>query len=94
VQPLANQFGVDLVVEPLLDEGTPFERVLALLEDSPDDTVLCSHGDVIPDVMQALVRRGLDVAGSKGALRKAAMFVVHREDGRFTRAELVDPPLD
>lgn len=94
VQPLAECFGLNVTVEPLLDEGTPFERVLALLEDSPDGTVMCSHGDVIPEVMQALIRRGLEVTGSKGGLRKAAMFVVHRDGGRFTRAEMIDPPLD
>jgi 8-oxo-dGTP diphosphatase len=92
VQPLADRFGLPLVVESRLDEDTPFEKVLALLEDSPDSTVFCSHGDVIPAVMDALVRRGLDVPGSRGALRKAAMFVVHREAGRFVRTELVDPP--
>jgi 8-oxo-dGTP diphosphatase len=94
VQPLADRFGLPLQVENLLDEDTPFEKVLALLEDSPDDTVFCSHGDVIPAVMDALVRRGLTITGSRGALRKAAMFVVHREGGRFARAELVDPPTD
>ena len=94
VQPLAERFGIPLVVESRLDEDTPFEKVLALLEDSPDSTVFCSHGDVIPAVMDALVRRGLDISGSRGALRKAAMFVVHREAAQFVRAELVDPPSD
>lgn len=92
VQPLADCFELELRVEPTLDEDTPFERTLAMLEEAPDGTVCCSHGDVIPAVMDALVRRGLVLVGSRGALRKAAMFVVHREDGRFVRAELVDPP--
>ena len=92
VQPLADCFEMEVRVEPLLDEDTPFESALAMLEEMPDGTVCCSHGDVIPAVLDALVRRGLDLTGSKGALRKAAMFVVHRENGRFVRAELVDPP--
>lgn len=92
VQPLADCFELELRVEPTLDEDTPFERTLAMLEEAPDGTVCCSHGDVIPAVMDALVRRGLELVGSRGALRKAAMFVVHRENGRFVRAELVDPP--
>ena len=92
VQPLADRFGLELRVEETLDEDTPFERTLAMLEDAPDGTVCCSHGDVIPAVMDALLRRGLDLTGSRGALRKAAMFVVHRENGRFVSAELVDPP--
>lgn len=92
VQPLADCFEMEVRVEPLLDEDTPFESALAMLEEMPDGTVCCSHGDVIPAVLDALVRRGLELTGSKGALRKAAMFVVHRENGRFVRAELVDPP--
>lgn len=94
VQPLAERFGLELRVETTLDEDTPFERTLAMLEEAPEGTVCCSHGDVIPAVMDALLRRGLDLTGSKGALRKAAMFVVHRENGRFVRAGLVDPPGD
>ena len=92
VQPLADCFGLELRVEPTLDEDTPFERTLAMLEEAPDATVCCSHGDVIPAVMDALVRRGLELTGSRGALRKAAMFVVHRENGRFVRCEYVAPP--
>ena len=85
---------MEVQVEPDIEEDTPFERALRVVEDAADGTVFCSHGDVIPAVMDALVRRGLDVSGSRGALRKAAMFVVHREAARFVRAELVDPPSD
>ena len=93
VRHLADCFELEVQVEPLLDEDTPFERTLALLEETPDGTVCCSHGDVIPAVIDALVRRGVDLVNHEHrALRNGAMFVVHRENGRFVRAELVDPP--
>lgn len=92
VEPLAARFGLTVGIEPLLEEDTPFERVLPLLEAAPESTVWSSHGDVIPDVMNALLRRGLQLTGSAGALKKGAMFVVHRENGAFVRAEYVDSP--
>ena len=92
VEPLASRFGRDVVIEPLLEEDTPFERLLPVLEQAPDRTVWSSHGDVIPDVMNALLRRGLVLTGSAGALKKGAMFVLHRTGNTFTRAEHVDAP--
>lgn len=92
VEPLAARFGLSVGIEPLLEEDTPFERVLPLLEAAPEDTVWSSHGDVIPDVMNALLRRGLELTGSAGALKKGAMFVLHRENGAFARAEYVNAP--
>ena len=92
VEPLAARFGLQVGIEPLLEEDTPFERVLPFLENAPEGTVCASHGDVIPDVMNALLRRGLELTGSAGALKKGAMFVLHRGNGSFVRAEYVDAP--
>ncbi len=56
--PLAERRGVDVCDEERLREGEPFEPALQLLEDAPDGTVFCTHGDLIPELVQALVRRG------------------------------------
>ncbi len=93
VTPLAERFGLEVQVEPDMEEDTPFERALRVVEDAPDGTVFCSHGDVIPEVVDALIRRGMDVNGLSGALRKGAMFVLHRENGRFITADYVAPPV-
>jgi 8-oxo-dGTP diphosphatase len=79
-------------IEPDMEEDTPFERALRVVEDAADGTVFCSHGDVIPEVIDALIRRGMNVNGTTGALRKGAMFVLHRRDGRFVTADYVAPP--
>jgi 8-oxo-dGTP diphosphatase len=72
LEPLAATLGVTVETTPLLAEGMPFEPVLELLGGLPDGSVLCSHGDVIPDVVQALFRRGLQLHGephwSKGSV--------------------------
>ena len=92
VQHLADCFELPVVIDDRLEEGTPFEVLLPVLEEAAEGTVWSSHGDVIPDVINAMLRRGMEISGSAGALRKGAMFVVHRENGRFVRAEYVDAP--
>jgi len=91
LEPLAEACGLSVVTDIRIQEYAPFEPALALLEDIADGAVLCSHGDVIPEVVDALIRRGMELSGP-AALRKASLFVLHRENGRFVRAEYVDPP--
>ena len=95
LEPLADACGLPVQIETRLEEDSPLERSLAALEDAPDNAVMCSHGDVIPDVLNGLIRRGMFVdAGAPLALRKAATFILHRENGVFTRAEYWAPPSD
>lgn len=92
LQPLGEECGLTVVVDPRLEEESPLEKSLAALDDAPDNAVLCSHGDVIPDVINGLLRRGMDIGDAPGALRKAGTFVLHREKGKFVRAEYWAPP--
>jgi 8-oxo-dGTP diphosphatase len=95
LEPLAEACGLEVHHEPRIEEDSPLERSLAALEDAPENAVMCSHGDVIPDVLNGLIRRGMYVdAGAPLALRKAATFILHRENGVFTRAEYWAPPAD
>lgn len=95
LEPLAEASGLTVHVEPRIEEDSPLERSLAALEDAPDNAVMCSHGDVIPDVLNGLIRRGMFIdAGAPLALRKAATFILHRENNVFTRAEYWAPPAD
>ena len=95
LEPLAEACGLEVHHESRIEEDSPLERALAALEDAPDNAVMCSHGDVIPDVLNGLIRRGMFVdAGAPLALRKAATFILHRENGVFTRAEYWAPPAD
>jgi 8-oxo-dGTP diphosphatase len=82
--PLAEATGLGLENTFQLAEGAPFEPVLKLLEELPDGSVLCSHGDLIPDVMQALVRRGLNVVGDEN-WTKGSVWVLERTDGQMTK---------
>ncbi len=92
LQPLGELCGLDVVVDSRLEEESPLEKSLAILDDAPDNAVLCSHGDVIPDAVNGLIRRGMDVADIPRALKKASVFVLHRENGLYVRAEYWEPP--
>lgn len=92
LEPLADIVGGEVTVEKRLCEDEPFEPVLDLLGEVPDRAVLCSHGDIIPATVRALVRRGMDVV-SEPDWRKASVWVVKRSArGRFSRAKAWPPP--
>ena len=91
VAPLATRRGLAVVPLAILREGTPFEPVLALLAATPDGTVACTHGDVLPDVIAALARRGTRVDGPLDE-RKGVVWVLEREGHEVTRAFAIPPP--
>lgn len=92
LEPLAVRLGTTVAVDQRLAEGAAFEDTLALLDELDDGAVLCSHGDVIPSTVDALVRRGLHVR-SVPDWRKASVWVIDRNGkGRYTRARVWPPP--
>jgi len=92
LQPLGELCGLDVVVDSRLEEESPLEKSLAVLDDAPDNAVLCSHGDVIPDAVNGLIRRGMEVGDIPRALKKGSVFVLHRENGLYARAEYWEAP--
>ena len=92
LQPLGELCGLDVVVDSRLEEDSPLEKSLAVLDDAPDNAVLCSHGDVIPDAVNGLIRRGMDVGEIPRGLKKGSVFVLHRENGLYIRAEYWEAP--
>jgi phosphohistidine phosphatase SixA len=91
VEPLAELLGTPVVVDDRLAEEQPFEPVLELLTEVEPGAVLCSHGDVIPATIDALVRRGMEVQSSAD-WRKATVWVLRRKNGRVTKGRVWPPP--
>ena len=91
VTPLANKLGLDVEPTPILAEGFAVTAVLELLAALPDHAVLCSHGDLIPAVIEALARRGMVVDGEPD-WRKGATWVLERDGDEFVRASAIPPP--
>lgn len=92
LQPLAARLGSAVRTDERLAEETGFVGALALLTELPDDSVLCSHGDVIPETMSALQRRGTAIL-TEPDWRKASVWVLDRNaEGDITSATVWAPP--
>ena len=93
VEPLGRALDVEIRIEPRLAEGTDLEGSLALLAEVPDGAVLCSHGDVIPELLDGLVRRGTHVVGTP-EWRKASVWTLDPPgvDGAVATARAEPPP--
>jgi len=91
VEPIATHCGLTVRIDYRLAEATNYEETLALLNDVEDNAVICSHGDVIPAAVQALIRRGLEMT-TRTDSRKAAGYVLHRDGAHFVSAECFAPP--
>jgi len=91
VEPLAELIGTTITIDDRLAEDSPFEPVLDLLADIDTGAVLCSHGDIIPATIQALVRRGMEMQSSVD-WRKATVWVLRRKGDRITKGKVWAPP--
>lgn len=92
VQPLADALGLPVEQMPDLGEGSADSALELVHTLVGDDAALCTHGDIIPAVLQALDRDGVVIQdGWKWS--KAATWVLHGERGTFTRASYVPRPL-
>ena len=91
LEPLSELTGAEIVIDERLAEEQDFEPVLDLLTEVDSGSVLCSHGDIIPAVLQALVRRGMEVQ-SDADWRKATVWVLRRKGDRITKGKVWPPP--
>lgn len=91
LEPLARLAHLDVVDDERLAEGGRFEDVLELILTLPDGAVLCSHGDVIPDTIAALERRGCAV-GTVADWRKATVWTIEHDGDTWITASVEAPP--
>lgn len=95
VQPLADALGVVVEPHPALAEGADLDATWALLEAlaGDEEAVLCSHGDVIPPLLDRLVRRGVPVQGAGHDVTKGSVWTIEAaDDGSLTTARLAFAP--
>ncbi len=88
VTPLAEALEMPVATAEEIAEGTFLGDALRLvgsLASSAGDSVLCSHGDVIPGVLWQLSQEGLDIA-DLGRCKKASIWELHVSDGRVVAA--------
>jgi len=81
VERLATELGLEVAIDKRLAEGTDIERSWKVLEKWAARTVvLCSHGDVIPDLIRRNQVRGMHIPGSSG-WSKGSVWALDGWDG-------------
>lgn len=91
VEPLALACGLRVNADAALAEGNAARAVELVHSLAHIDTVLCSHGDVIPEVLNALAGAGVRIE-DEWRWEKASVWTFHAADGRFTHATYLPPP--
>ncbi|MEP6624149.1 MAG: phosphoglycerate mutase family protein [Acidimicrobiia bacterium] len=90
VEPLARAMRVEVELDRALGEGSGPARAMAIIEAATGATVLCSHGDVIGDVLTLIARRGIPLDDDR--LAKASMWKLTVTEGTIRSAHYVSPP--
>jgi 8-oxo-dGTP diphosphatase len=95
VAPLAGARGVAIEPADALAEGASLEDALALVrKHAGNGAVLCTHGDVVPMLLQYYAERGVDV-GKAPQWPKGSLWVLDTDaTGEVRTARYVPPPPD
>jgi 8-oxo-dGTP diphosphatase len=91
LEPLGLALDLEVVPDARLAEGERFEDVLTMLSELPDGSVLCTHGDIVPETIAALQRRGCKI-DSEADWRKGTVWKLERSADTITRATVWPPP--
>jgi 8-oxo-dGTP diphosphatase len=89
VAALADARGLTVVEDQALWEGMPLAPVRRLI-DELEHAVLCSHGDLIPDLVDHLIGEGMTAVGRD--CKKGSTWVLEREGPTFARGTYLPPP--
>lgn len=92
LEPLGTHLGLPVDDDHRLAEATAVTEVLGLIAElAGTSAALCSHGDVIPDLLDALLQRGTRL---KDDLRwqKASTWVLTWDGDRISKGRYLPPP--
>ena len=90
LQPLADAVGLAVEIDARLAEGSSYGAVLDLIEQLPEGSVLCSHGDVIPAVIDLLRDSGVPITGR--GCEKGSIWRLDRHNGAVIAATYLGRP--
>jgi 8-oxo-dGTP diphosphatase len=91
LEPLADRLGCSVERTDALAEGAPIDSVLRLLEQVPPRSVLCTHGDVMHDVMEHVAFAD-SIRGGSDRLAKGVVWVMQRGGDGLSVIEVLAAP--
>ncbi len=93
VEPLAAHLGLSIQIHPALVEGQsaePAVHAARMLAKAETTAVFCSHGDIIPDMIQTLAREGMVIVGPR-SWAKGSTWELTTRGGDITEASFLGP---
>jgi len=92
VAPLAESRDLPVEVADELAEGAPLNEVLRLIEKVADKpTALCTHGDVVENLISHLDERRVPLEGGL-VFAKSSTWVLDAEGGDIVHGRYLGPP--
>jgi 8-oxo-dGTP diphosphatase len=92
VLPLAAGLGVAVADREELAEGHGRDAIRLMAEIAGGTAVVCTHGDVVGEVLAWLAGRGIDL-GPRPQWPKASTWVLETRKGIYRAAHYLPPPL-
>ena len=93
IEPLGKSLGLDVVSHDALLEGQSCAGAVHLartLAQAGTTAAFCSHGDIIPDMIQTLAREGMVIIGPRG-WSKGSTWELSTRGSDITEATFLGP---
>ena len=92
LEPLAKKRGLTIEERPELEEHTPIDDTLRLVKKlTGSSAMICTHGDVIPALIDRLQQEGMQVSGPIDT-KKGSVWIITAKGNRLVRADYLPPP--
>jgi 8-oxo-dGTP diphosphatase len=92
VGPLASRAELEVALDERLAEGAgPYGALALVRETAQNGGVLCSHGDVIPELLARLERSGIDL-GDDLRCEKGSVWALELDGEQVVSALYLPPP--
>jgi len=92
VEPLASRLGLEVEEHPDLWEGSERKRVMAVLGQGEVPMVACSHGDIVPGVIEKVIEKGATSTGR--GCEKGSIWVLDHNGRKWIHATYLDRRTD
>ena len=91
VAPLSRRLGIHVEIESALAEGGGSAALRLIRALAAEKVALCTHGDVIPEILVALADEDRLDLGPRPRQAKGSTWVLDSTNGRFVKATYLSP---